>query len=273
MNFKALDEKMKSLFQKERELLSEVLEHIQLCDQRKLFLEFGYANLFVYLTKHIGYSEGAAQRRIDAARLIKEIPEVKEKLESGKISLSHISMVQRASRKTGKNIKAKAISALEKKSHQEAEKIVADLFDLPVQSETKSIHQKDESVRLKITLSKEQFEKLQKVKDQLSHLIPDGNLPEVLEYMMTQMLTATVAVEVKTNKTLTPKTRKFVLQRDKCCQFVSPQTGKQCGSTWQLQVDHIQPRWAEGSNDPRNLRVLCGQHNRYRYQRENKFTF
>ena len=84
---------IKKLYQRERELLAEILEHIQECDRRRLYLEFGYPNLFSYLTRHIGYSEGAAQRRIDAARLMTDIPEVKEKIESGKIQLSHISMI------------------------------------------------------------------------------------------------------------------------------------------------------------------------------------
>ena len=85
-----LDQKLKSLAQKERELLAEIILHIQECDRRRLHLELGYPNLFSYLTEGIGYSAGAAQRRIDAARLSKEIPEVLEKLESGSLNLNQI---------------------------------------------------------------------------------------------------------------------------------------------------------------------------------------
>lgn len=45
------------------------------------------------------------------------------------------------------------------------------------------------------------------------------------------------------------------------CQFVDPRTGHACGSRSLLEVDHIVPVSLGGTNDPRNLRVLCGTHN------------
>jgi hypothetical protein len=65
---------------------------------------------------------------------------------------------------------------------------------------------------------------------------------------------------------LTPKRKKIILEKHSCCQFRNPATGRVCGSTFNLQVDHIHPKWDGGSNDPRNLRVLCQAHNRFRYQ-------
>lgn len=50
------------------------------------------------------------------------------------------------------------------------------------------------------------------------------------------------------------------------CQFKDPVTQKTCRHQKFLQVDHIQPRWAGGTNEPSNLQVLCAQHNRYRYK-------
>jgi mannose/fructose/N-acetylgalactosamine-specific phosphotransferase system component IIB len=59
-----------------------------------------------------------------------------------------------------------------------------------------------------------------------------------------------------------------VFARDKCCQYQYSSTGKCCGSHWQLQVDHIQPLWADGTNDLANLRVLCAKHNRQIYKEQ-----
>jgi hypothetical protein len=59
-----------------------------------------------------------------------------------------------------------------------------------------------------------------------------------------------------------------VFARDKCCQYQYSSTGKCCGSHWQLQIDHIQPLWADGTNDLTNLRVLCAKHNRQIYKEQ-----
>ncbi|MFN7905057.1 MAG: HNH endonuclease [Pseudobdellovibrionaceae bacterium] len=46
------------------------------------------------------------------------------------------------------------------------------------------------------------------------------------------------------------------------CEFVHPETGKKCCSKYQLQIDHFDPLALGGSDDRRNLRVLCAVHNR-----------
>src|SRR5690606_41624488 len=117
--------KFKKLAQADRELLVEIIRVIQECDARRIYLELGYPNLFTYMVEGLGYSAGAAQRRIDAARLSREIPVVAEKLESGEMTLSHVSMIQKASRRkpagmgadTGagmvaKDLKKKAVEAV-----------------------------------------------------------------------------------------------------------------------------------------------------------------
>ena len=63
-----LNEKIKTLASQERKLTQVILLHIAEVDRRKLFLRKAYPSLFEYLVQEIGYSFGAAQRRIDAAR-------------------------------------------------------------------------------------------------------------------------------------------------------------------------------------------------------------
>ncbi|HWU44617.1 MAG TPA: HNH endonuclease signature motif containing protein, partial [Bdellovibrio sp.] len=74
-------------------------------------------------------------------------------------------------------------------------------------------------------------------------------------------------------KTLTPKTRREILRRDQCCQYRDKTTGKQCKSTFLLQVDHKTPRWANGNNDAINLQILCAQHNGMKYRNEAGLRF
>src|SRR6185312_1421785 len=134
-----LTEKIKSLAREERELTRNIIEHIAEIDRRKTFLALAYSSLFEYLTKEIGYSEGAAQRRIDAARLLQRMPEVAEKIEGGTLNLAQISKLQRTVRlakKEGRKVEVTdqhaILEKLENKSAEQTDLILAKEFDLPV---------------------------------------------------------------------------------------------------------------------------------------------
>jgi hypothetical protein len=45
------------------------------------------------------------------------------------------------------------------------------------------------------------------------------------------------------------------------CVYVSPETGRVCGSTHRLQIDHRKPYSHGGTSTPENLRILCHTHN------------
>ncbi len=84
----------KKLVQSEREILTQMLHHLKEVERRKLFSELGYQSLFEYAVKELGYSEGQAGRRLQAMRLIKEFPDIEEKISSGTLNLSNISQAQ-----------------------------------------------------------------------------------------------------------------------------------------------------------------------------------
>jgi hypothetical protein len=85
--------KTRELAGKERAATVELLEYLREIDARKLWAERGYGSLFHYVRKELGYCEGAAYRRIQAMRVMREMPEVREKIESGAASLSSGSAV------------------------------------------------------------------------------------------------------------------------------------------------------------------------------------
>src|SRR5262245_32671873 len=83
--------KIKSLVARERELLGEILHHLREVERRRLFSDLKYKSLFEYAVKELRYSEDQAYRRINAMRLIKELPQIEEKVVSGSLSLSALS--------------------------------------------------------------------------------------------------------------------------------------------------------------------------------------
>ena len=142
---------------------------------------------------------------------------------------------------------------------------------MEVKTSEKKRTQQDESVRIELTLSKEEMEIFKKAQEILSNQT-GGTFKATILAMAKKTVQSmqekpAQSVTLKPHlKTITPKLRKFIFQRDQCCQFKDKSTGKICGSKHFLEVDHITPKFAAGTNDPKNLRLLCRNHNQYRYQ-------
>lgn len=307
MNLKSLnkfelDQRIKSLAAQERELLHAVLLTVKEIDQRRSYLELGFPNIFAYLVDGVGYSAGSAQRRIDAARLLSEVPSLGAKIQSGEVKLQQVSLIQKAAREvfksSSKNVtsaeKSELLEQISSKSFQESQKDVAAYFDIPVVEATKQKVQADESVRVSLTLPKELAEKIQQAQGLLSHALGTNDLVAYLEYVTDRVIkqktairnfknteqksTATVAVKLNsqvsnskkesTGMLFSPRTKKLALQKSPSCQHLDPISGKLCDSRWYLQIDHKRSRWAEGNNHLNNAQVLCAQHNLLKYRKE-----
>ena len=111
----------KFLVQKERNTHIQVLHHLGEIDSRKLYLELGFSSLFDYAVKELGYSEGAAYRRIKAMKLCRDLPDTESRLQSGKLSLSSASQLQAFFEKQAKKIKTEKFKTGIKLSHQTKE--------------------------------------------------------------------------------------------------------------------------------------------------------
>ncbi len=265
LNNKELDQKIKSLARAENKLLALVIEHIKEADRRKLYLDFKYANLYDYLVKECGYPGGSAQRRIDAARLLAVEPKLKAKIESGEINLSQTTLLQKAFREKSETTleqKRSLIAQISDKTVSESQVIISKELDLKIKEQTKVTHQKDGSVRFEVTFTKEQWESLQKAKDLASNATQSNDLPTLIKYLSDKF------IKQKEGSTATVAVKKQVLQRDQCCQHKDHGTNEVCGSRWNLHIDHIKPKWAGGTDDLDNLRVLCQKHNHHIYRQQ-----
>src|SRR5690606_23694895 len=94
MNPQELARKLKTLIQSERQTTKEILHLLNYALEKKSYLELGYPSLFAWLVEGFGYSNAAAYRRIEAARLLKQVPQIEEKLQAGSLNLSTLSRAQ-----------------------------------------------------------------------------------------------------------------------------------------------------------------------------------
>src|SRR5690606_23697709 len=115
-----LHQKLKSLILKEREILGQIIDHLQIIFDRKLFAKMGYSSIYKYLVKEMGYSEAAAYRRISALKLVREIPETKKLIEAGSISLTNATNLQTILKGKDKKTKKDALKAIKGQSSHEA---------------------------------------------------------------------------------------------------------------------------------------------------------
>lgn len=284
--------RLERLTKSERKITHLILWHILEVDTRRLYLKLNYDSLYKYLTQHLNYSESAAYDRIQAMRILKQVPEVATKIEDGSLHLTQLVRIEQSlkqEKRLGNNHSKEQITnlieKLENKTNFETEKILACELNQAPKASQKVTPQSDNSIRLELTLSEEQYELLKKAQSYVSHIIPQNNLAEVIAYL------TKILIEKKEGKRKSPEKpiqsaehsptqsfrvrpksrRKYIAQSVRyallkkanfCCEHVSPRTKQKCGSKYQLQVDHITPLAKGGTDEITNLRVLCGVHNR-----------
>lgn len=182
-----LAQRLETLVRSERKITHLILLHINEIDSRRLYAEQGYDSMFSYLTKYLGYSESGAYRRLQSARLLKDTPGVANKLESGALNLSQLTQVQkylREEKHQGQLVSTeqtqKILIALEHKNAFETEKVLAVAFNKPAQTQEIIRPQSNESVRVEITFTTEEFKEFEQVKNLLSHTCYRGEWKEVI---------------------------------------------------------------------------------------------
>lgn len=179
------------LVRTERKITHLVLECIAEIDRRQLHLEMAYPSLFEYLTGAHGYSAAAAQRRISAARLLREVPEVAAKIEEGKLNLSQIALVTQNIREAEKTFETKMdagdklelIEKIESRSFAETQQILARELKVEAPATERVQHHGDGSVTITMTLTEEQYRDWCRAGELASHSVPNRKHAELAGYL------------------------------------------------------------------------------------------
>ena len=281
MNAYQFNTKFSDKVKTERKITNEILRDILFAEDRKFHLELGFSSLFDWLTKGHGYSGSSAQRRIQAARLLKSVPMISEKLESGATNLTTIAMAQSvfmAKEKLGEKLshqdKVQVIEQLEQKSTFEVEQKLMHLFPemaLAAQPDKKTVVS-EERTRLTCDCSNETLAILERVKELLSHTCPEGSMNDILNHLGNYFLkredplskkSTTVAVNPRVKNVSRPVRRLTFQKADGRCEYKDPQTGRVCGTRIRIETDHIRMRAMGGGHEAANLRCLCREHNQF----------
>ncbi|MBK9293147.1 MAG: HNH endonuclease [Oligoflexia bacterium] len=306
--------KTKLLVKEETHKTLEVLHHLREVDRRRLYLKISYPSLFEYCVHELKYSHSAAFRRVEAMRLLRDLPEVEAKILKGSINLTTASQVQGFFKKqispspnaqtksiTNKADKLDLIQKLENKSTREVQKELINLNpDLLPKEKLRPIGQlnsfDEQKYELKVVIDESLKAKLDKLKSLMSHKNPNFNYQELITKLADQALKKLDLVNkqptklqrkalpaagsksdnsensraIKHSRYIPAYIKQQIWQRDQGqCQYKDPLSQRQCKSTHFIQIDHITPFSQQGSSlDINNLRLLCGNHNRWRHAQD-----
>ncbi len=224
-----LDTKM--LVRDERKVSIKILHHLKEIDRRRLYSDIGYGSLFDYVVKELGYSPGSAYRRIQAARLLVDVPEVENKILTGCLNLTQVcdaTTFFRENEIREPNRKIEVLRQIENLSKTETSRHFALLSGKPEKRFTP------------VPLS---FETLAKVNEWKSYC-GQGSSDE----LVSSALDVAIGSRLKTK--LNSKIKREVYSRDEGCCTI-------CGATFKLEFDHRTPKSLGGSDEEQNLRLLC----------------
>ena len=255
-------EETKIVAKQEQMKTLELMNYLQEIEKRMAYVRLGYTSLYGYLTQELGYSGSEAALRVNAMRLVSKVPEVKNKIALGTLSLSSAASINCFVRSENVDV-GKLVEECEHKTTREVVKIL----------EEKRMVKKVE-INLKLTGSAaEKFERLKK-------LYPDLGDVELIESVIEEKLMRVKLGENKVDdcervnqrvdevlgglrrSAIPRKILRILFTRAQYqCEYVDPKDGGRCGERRNLQCDHKFPVAWGGTNGFANLRILCRAHN------------
>jgi hypothetical protein len=332
----ALLRDLATLVGRDRTTTVALLAHIAEVDARRLFVPAGYPSMHAYCVEELRLSEDAAYKRIQAARAARRFPILFDALAEGRLHLAAVCLL--AAHLTPENA-GELIEASTHRRKSEVEELLARRFGSPeipakvcaiparcvtqlargqvvnsgtmLEPEAASIQSAPDPPRMKVgpperyllqvTLSRTTREKLRYARALLSHAVPDGNVPQVLDRALDTLIRdlerrkfgavsrrsvrpcATTATPRKAEREgEAPKPRPRATSRERYvpanvrraawerdegrCTFVSAR-GTRCNARRFLEFDHIEPVARGGAATVEGMRLRCRAHNQYEAER------
>lgn len=266
LNDEALLAEVHVLVTSERTATTALVASLAEVDERQLYLARGFPSLYALCVRELKMSEGAAYRRISAARAIRRFPVALGALADGSLSLTTLTVL--APSLTSGNHET-LLEAARHKTRREVERHVAALHPGSV-----------ELVSIFMRVPRETEDKLHHAQDLLRHVLPSGDIAEVFARALTSLIAdlekqklAAVARPRRarkaglTSRHIPAAVKREVARRDGGqCAFVGTQG--RCAETGFLEFHHVVPFARGGTTTADNLQLRCRAHNQYEAEQE-----
>ena len=279
-----IEAELKNATSDERRMTRKIVELIAEAVRRRIWAERGYSTAHRWLVKKFGYSDSAAGRRLDAARLLGVVPEIASKLETGEPTLCALSKVQSAFYAEEKrrkeslptDLKREIIAKVGSLSSAGVARLLAIEFPEVHRAPRDSLKPiGTDAWLLTVSLNAQQMADIKRSRELLSHTHPDASWGEVLSHLACEHAKRTDPVQRAERRATRQPTaatvqcgiprslRDAVIARaGGACEFRDPRTKARCGSRVRVEVDHLVPKALGGSDEQSNLNCLCAVHNR-----------
>ncbi len=172
----------KYLVREEARATQEVLRHLREIERRGIHLRSGFASLHEFAVTELGYSDGAAARRVSAMRLIQAVPEAETMLTRGSLTLETMSTLQRhfVKTKADQTLRREIVTGAQFQSKRALEKSLGISQPQAIYLETETLEllgklkaelgttSLDQIIRSLATQALSRFEKKEKVKTEVN---------------------------------------------------------------------------------------------------------
>ena len=277
----------------------EIMRMLIETDERRVYLEDACSSMFDFCLRRLKMSEGAAYLRLACARLVRDFPTLAPRIQSGDLTLSALVRLRR--HLTAENVEelADAVRGMSKRRIMEflaarnpgvpAPPEPARLRKLPKMRKANAVVPTlereleivaDMQYRLGLTLDRAERDELFYVRDLMMHRNPSGDLKAVfmaaIRAMREPLEREIHGATKRPRKTpsiakadaIPRETRRIVVARDgHRCSYTNKK-GDRCPATAPLQFHHLISPHHGGTNDPDNVTLRCGPHNRWHAEQD-----
>ena len=262
LNSCEIHQKLFTLTRHERKIVAEIISHLQLVSDQKLFLDFKRASLLDYCIKDLGYSESAAIRRIKALKLARCVPQVMEALKKGELTLSQAadaqSLFEKQSQEKRQALpvekKLELLEEIKGVGARDSENILRQALNLPKKSRKIVIETNDETFKKWIEFKGRLINKNWSDEKLLDYLL-EAESQAVEKKQRSALATIVATRSSKNQRYVSASLRREIFAKSTHCQWPG------CSSIYGLEIDHIRSIKANGQSARENLRLLCKNHN------------